>query len=86
MAGVWSSGSAKISGVTDAAGNTYTKVTSIVASEATRAQRLDGTDHGGRRNAPVITVTAAGGADIGAAAMQYAGLSSAAGTGFGRRA
>ena len=35
MAGVWSSAAATISGVTDTAGNTYTKVTSIKASENT---------------------------------------------------
>ena len=35
MAGVWSCGAATISSVTDAAGNTYTKVTSVKASDDT---------------------------------------------------
>ncbi|MDA0161538.1 DUF4082 domain-containing protein [Solirubrobacter ginsenosidimutans] len=81
LAGVWSSGNAKISGVTDAAGNTYTKLTSIVASEATELSVWTAPITAGGGTRPAITVTATGGADIGAAALQYSGLSSAAGLG-----
>ncbi len=78
MAGVWSNSSATISGVTDSAGNTYTKVTSQVASDKTELSVWSApiTAGGGR---PAITLTATGSADIGGAALEYSGLSTASG-------
>ena len=47
---------------------------------ADRAQRLDSPDHRGRRHAADDHADATGDADIGGAALEYAGLSTAAGT------
>jgi hypothetical protein len=79
MAGVWSAGAATISGVTDAAGNTYTKVTSIVASEDTELSVWSAPITAGAGTRPAITIRATGSADIGGAALEYAGLSTASG-------
>jgi Concanavalin A-like lectin/glucanases superfamily/Fibronectin type III domain/Viral BACON domain len=81
MAGVWSSGGATISGVTDSAGNTYTKVTNVNASDNTELSVWTAPITAGDGSRPSITVTATGNADIGGAALEYAGLSTAAGTG-----
>jgi hypothetical protein len=80
MAGVWSFGAATISSVNDAAGNTYTKVASVKASEDTELSVWTAPITAGGGTKPAITVTATGSADIGAAAMEYSGLSAAAGT------
>jgi Domain of unknown function (DUF4082)/Concanavalin A-like lectin/glucanases superfamily/Fibronectin type III domain/Viral BACON domain/Bacterial Ig domain len=79
MAGVWSSANATISGVTDAAGNTYTKVTSLAASDGTELSVWSAPITVGGGTAPAITVRATGSADIGTAALEYAGLSTASG-------
>ena len=79
MAGVWSPGQATISAVTDAAGNTYTKVTSVTASDQTELSIWSAPITAGDGTRPAITVTATGSADIGAAAIEYSGLSSASG-------
>ena len=79
MAGVWSHGAATISGVTDSAGNTWTKATSIKASEDTELSVWSAPITAGNGTRPVITITATGGADIGGAALEYAGLSTASG-------
>jgi hypothetical protein len=78
-AGVWSSAGATISAVTDAAGNTYTKITSLKASENTEMSVWTAPITAGDGTQPAISVTATGSADIGAAALEYGGLSSAAG-------
>src|SRR4051794_5768981 len=78
-AGVWSSGSATASGVTDSAGNTYTKATSVKASDNTELSVWTAPITAGDATKPTITVTATGSADIGAAALEYANLSTAAG-------
>jgi Domain of unknown function (DUF4082)/Concanavalin A-like lectin/glucanases superfamily/Fibronectin type III domain/Viral BACON domain/Bacterial Ig domain len=80
MAGVWSFGAATISGVADAAGNTYTKVASVKASEDTELSVWTAPITAGGGTKPAITITATGSADIGAAATEYSGLSAAAGT------
>jgi hypothetical protein len=80
MASVWSAGSATISGITDAAGNTYTKITSLKASDNTELSVWSAPITAGDGTKPAITVTATGSADIGAAAIEYSGLSTAAGT------
>jgi hypothetical protein len=79
MAGVWSSGRATISGVTDTAGNTYTKATSVTASDDTQLSVWTAPVTAGGGTKPTITVTATGSADVGGAALEYAGLSTAAG-------
>jgi hypothetical protein len=80
MAGVWSYAGPTISGVTDSAGNTYTKVTSVVASEKTELSVWTAPITAGGGTRPTITLTATGNGDIGGAALEYAGLSTAAGT------
>ena len=65
MAGVWSGGAATISGVTDDAGNTYTKVTSVKASEDTELSVWSAPITAGGGTRPAITITATGSADIG---------------------
>jgi hypothetical protein len=79
MAGVWSFGAATISSVNDAAGNTYTKVASVKASEDTELSVWTAPITAGGGTKPAITITATASADIGAAAMEYSGLSAAAG-------
>jgi hypothetical protein len=81
LTGVWSSGRATISGVTDSAGNVYTRATSVTASEDTQLSVWTAPVTAGDGTRPTITVTATGSADIGAAALEYAGVSTAAGTG-----
>ena len=55
MAGVWSNAAATISGVTDAAGNTYTKVTSVKASEDTELSVWSAPITAGGGTRPAIT-------------------------------
>jgi hypothetical protein len=79
MASVWSAGGATTSGVADSAGNTYTKVTSVKASDNTELSVWTAPISAGDGTKPTITITATGSADIGGAALEYAGLSTAAG-------
>ena len=60
MAGVWSGGAATISGVSDDAGNTYTKVTSVKASEDTELSVWSAPITAGGGTKPAITITAYG--------------------------
>ena len=80
-AGVWSAGNASASGVTDSAGNTYTKLTSFKASDNTELSVWSAPITAGSGTKPTITVTTTAGADIGATVLEYSGLSSAPGTG-----
>jgi hypothetical protein len=80
MAGVWSSGNATISAVTDAAGNTYTKIAAQKASDNTELTVWTAPITAGGGTRPVVSITATGSADIGGAALEYSGLSTAAGT------
>ena len=79
--GVWSSTSATASTVTDSAGNTYTKLTSFTASEHTELSVWTAPINAGGGTRPTITVKTTGTADIGAAVLEYSGLSAASGTG-----
>src|SRR5262249_10829496 len=79
MAGVWSYGAATISRVSDSAGNTYTKATGIKATDDTEMSVWSAPTTAGDGTKPTITVTATGSADIGGAALEYAGLSTASG-------
>ena len=79
--GVWNASRATASGVTDSAGNTYTKVTSFAATDDTEMSIWTApiTNGGGTR--PVVTARVTSSADIGVAVLEYSGLSSAAGLG-----
>ena len=80
-AGVWSGANATASGVSDSAGNTYTELTHFAASDHTELSVWSAPITNGVGTRPTITVRTTGTADIGAAALEYSGLSSAAGTG-----
>ncbi|WP_345802859.1 fibronectin type III domain-containing protein [Microbacterium sp. AZCO] len=79
--GVWSSTSATISSVSDSAGNVYTELTHFTASDQTEQSVWSTPITAGGGSKPTITVTATRSADIGIAALEYTGLSTAAGTG-----
>ena len=79
--GVWSFGKATASTVTDSAGNTYTKLTSVKASDDTELSVWSAPITAGGGTRPTITVTTTASADIGATVLEYSGLSTAAGTG-----
>src|SRR5262249_8198429 len=75
---VWSAGAATVSGVTDNAGDTFTKVSTVTASDKTQLTVWTAVVVNGGTQ-PLITATASGSADIGISALEYAGLSTAAG-------
>ncbi|HEX5810463.1 MAG TPA: galactose oxidase-like domain-containing protein, partial [Pseudonocardia sp.] len=79
--GIWSNGNASASTVTDSAGNTYTKLTAFKASDNTELSVWSAPITAGGGTRPTVTVRATGTADIGAAVLEYSGLSTAAGTG-----
>jgi galactose oxidase-like protein/fibronectin type III domain protein len=79
--GVWSYGNASVSGVTDSAGNTYTKLTSFKATDNTELSVWSAPITAGGGTKPTVTVQTTGSADIGASVLEYSGLSTAAGTG-----
>jgi hypothetical protein len=81
VVGIWSSGAATAKTVTDAAGNTYTELMHFTASENTEMSVWSAPISAGGGTKPTITVTPTARADIGVAALEYSGLSSAAGTG-----
>ena len=80
LVGVWRSGSATAKSVTDSAGNTYTEVQHFKASETTELSVWTAPITAGGGTKPTITVTPTAKADVGVAAVEYSGLSSAAGT------
>jgi hypothetical protein len=73
--GAWSAGGARANGVTDSAGNTYIKVTSLVASDNTEMSLWTApiTKGGGTRL--TITATPTRTTDLGLTALEYTGLS-----------
>ena len=77
--GVWSSGHATASGVTDAAGNTYTELTHFTAPDGTEMSVWTAPVTAGGGTKPAITAKTTATADIGVAAAEYSGLSTAAG-------
>ena len=79
--GVWSGGNATASSVTDSAGNTYTELTHFKASDNTEMSVWTAPITAGGGTKPTITVKPTSAADVGAAALEYAGLSTASGTG-----
>jgi Domain of unknown function (DUF1929)/Fibronectin type III domain/Glyoxal oxidase N-terminus len=79
LTGIWSAAKATASTVTDSAGNTYTKLTSIKANDDTELTVWSAPITAGGGTRPTITVRATGSADIGATVLEYSGLSTAAG-------
>jgi hypothetical protein len=79
--GVWNFSHATATSVTDSAGNTYTELTHFKASDGAEMSVWSApiTTGGGTR--PTITATAGSSADVGIAAVEYSGLSTAAGSG-----
>jgi hypothetical protein len=80
LVGIWSSGNATAKSVTDSAGDTYTEVLQFTASDGAEQSVWTAPITSGG-TAPKITVTPTSRADIGVAALEYAGLSTAAGAG-----
>ena len=77
--GVWNSAHATASGVTDTAGNTYTELTHFAASDGTEMSVWTAPITAGGGTKPTITAKVTSSADIGVAAAEYSGLSTAAG-------
>jgi Domain of unknown function (DUF1929)/Fibronectin type III domain len=78
--GVWNSRSATASSVSDAAGNAYTELTHFTASDGTELSVWTAPVTSGGGTSPAITARVTSAADIGVAALEYAGLSTAAGS------
>jgi hypothetical protein len=78
--GVWNSSGATTSSVQDAAGDTFTELLHFKASDGTEMSVWTAPVSAGAATKPKITATPTSAADIGVAALEYAGLSSAAGT------
>jgi hypothetical protein len=81
LVGVWSSGNATAKSVTDAAGNTYTELLHFTAADGTEMSVWTAPITKGGGTKPGITVSPSAKADVGVAALEYSGLSAAAGTG-----
>ncbi len=77
--GAWNSAGATASGVTDSAGNTYTELTHFKASDGTEQSIWTAPITAGGGTKPTITAKATSAADIGVAALEYSGLSTATG-------
>jgi hypothetical protein len=77
---VWNSSHSTASSVTDSAGNTYTELTHFAASDGTELSVWTAPITAGGGTKPTITAKAGATADIGVAALEYAGLSAAAGS------
>jgi hypothetical protein len=78
--GTWNSSGATTSSVTDTAGNTYTELTHFQGADRTELSVWTAPVTAGGGTKPVITAKATSAADIAVAALEYAGLSTAAGT------
>jgi hypothetical protein len=77
--GIWSNGKATAASVTDSAGNTYTELTHFQAADNTELSVWTAPVTAGGGTKPTISVTPTGTADVGVAALEYAGLSTAGG-------
>jgi hypothetical protein len=77
--GAWNTSGATASSVTDSAGNSYTELTHFTASDGTELSVWTAPLTAGAGTKPAITAKLTGAADIGVAAVEYAGLSAAAG-------
>ncbi len=74
-AGIWSAGSATAKSVTDSTGDTFTELTHFTAGDNTEESVWSAPVTAGSASPPTITVTPTGKADIGAAVLEYSGLS-----------
>ncbi len=79
--GVWSSGQATASTVTDAAGDVFTRLLHFTAADHTEMSVWTAPVTSGAGAKPAITVKPTATADVGAVALEYSGISSVAGTG-----
>ena len=77
--GVWSSAAATASSVTDAAGNGYVELLHFKASDHTEMSIWTAPITAGGGTRPTITVKPSAKADVGVVALEYAGVSTAAG-------
>jgi hypothetical protein len=78
--GTWANASATTSAVTDSAGNTYTELMSVVASDKTEMSVWTAPITAGGGTKPTVTATTTKVSDIGIAVSEYSGLSTAGGT------
>jgi hypothetical protein len=78
--GVWSNSGATARSVIDSAGNTYTELLHYKASDGTELSVWSAPVTAGGGTRPTITVTPTSVADLGVSALEYAGLSGAAGS------
>lgn len=81
MVGVEGTSTTTAQSVTDAAGNTYTKVTSFRASDNTEMSIWTAPITAGAGTRPVVTARSSASATMAITVTEYAGLSTAAGTG-----
>ncbi len=79
--GVWSSAAATATSVTDSAGNSYTELLHFQASDKTEMSIWTAPITAGGGTRPTITVKPSSKTDVGAVALEYAGVSSVSGTG-----
>lgn len=77
--GAWNSTGSTVSSVTDSAGNNYVELGHWKASEKTEMTIWSAPVTAGGGTQPTITVTPAAKADVGAAVLEYSGVSSVAG-------
>ncbi len=78
--GVWNSAHATTSKVEDSAGDTFTELLHFAASDGTEMSVWSAPITSGGGTRPTITAKPASSADVGIAALEYSGLSTAAGT------
>ena len=76
---VWSNSGASASAVTDSAGNHYTELLHFTASDKTEMSVWSAPVTAGAGTKPTITATPTAKADVGLAALEYSGLSTASG-------
>ena len=75
--GVWNNAGATAASVTDSAGNTYVELLHFKAPDKTEMSIWTTPITGGGGTRPTITVTPSSKADVGAVALEYAGVSTA---------
>jgi hypothetical protein len=79
MVSVWASGNPTTSSVTDSAGDTFTEVQHFKASDGTEMSVWTAPITAGGGSKPTIKATPTAKADVGIEALEYSGLSTAAG-------
>ena len=78
--GVWSGSGAKASGVTDTAGDTFTEVSHFTGPDQTEQSVWTAPITAGAGNTPTVTAKFSSSADAAITALEYSGLSAAAGS------